>query len=241
MRAWLIMIWLMIPIGMAYHWFSPQGVERRRRDAITGILDDARANVRAASQTGDTDEAGRLLAEARGLYEEAIEKLPASQANRIYRNQMNLEKAAVVIRQGSVEEGLQEIQSLMEALRGKQWPDDYEDNFRAAAAAGIYQSAAAMRLMGYGRSEWVRVADDARQQYCMLSEKHGGEEMETSHSLKKNLEESIRLVRMDLSTLDGDPLPEPPRQGQSKSKKKKKKKDKSKSKGFRKAEPEPGN
>jgi F0F1-type ATP synthase membrane subunit b/b' len=212
MRAFIIMIWLMIPIGMAYHCFSPEGAASRRQDAVSKRWDEARETVQAASEAGGKDETERLLTEARIQYEEAIKMLPKSKENHIHRNQMALENALVMLKQGLVEESLQEIEGLMEAIRAGDWPESYEDNFRAVVAAGTYQAAVEMRMRGYNREEWASVADDARQQYCMLAGKYEAMDSASSRVLKRNLEATLRLVRMDLAFLEGAPLPKPPGQ-----------------------------
>jgi hypothetical protein len=209
MRAFIIMIWLMIPIGMAYHWFSPKGAACRQNDQVAKRWEQARETVRAASAAGEKAGEERLLAEARGIYEEAIKLLPKGPESSIHRHRMALENSLVMIRQGFVEEGLEEIEGLMEVIRAGDWPGSYEDDFRAAAAAGAYRAAAEMRMRGYRREEWAAVADDARQQYSMLAGKYETADPGTSRLLRQNLEASIRLVRMDLAFLEGDPLPEP--------------------------------
>jgi hypothetical protein len=210
MRAFIIMVWLMVPIGMGYHWFSPKGMVSRQNDVASKQWKVARATAQAALAAEGDQEVQRLLAEARSAYEETIKLLPKSKDNLMHRHQAALEKALVMIRQGEVVEALHEIEGLMEAIRAGQWPPGFEDDFRAAVAAGTYQVANEMRLRGYRREEWVPIADDARQQYALLADKHEAANTPHARALKENLEVAIRLVRMDLATFEGDPLSPPP-------------------------------
>jgi hypothetical protein len=65
-----------------------------------------------------------------------------------------------------------------------------------------------MRLEGQGREVWEPEAESARQNYKMLAEdaaKKGDAPAVRKH--REDLEASIRLARMDLSELQGLPLP----------------------------------
>lgn len=81
-----------------------------------------------------------------------------------------------------------------------------------AAAAGLRHEAAAaqfhlawgMRLEGAARDEWMPLAEEARQHFRLLAETAGGE---LAAAAARNLEATLRLQRMDLSELQGLPLP----------------------------------
>jgi hypothetical protein len=65
-----------------------------------------------------------------------------------------------------------------------------------------------MRLEGLGRDEWEPEAEAARQTYKLLAEdaaRRGDPAAAARH--REDLEASVRLARMDLSELQGLPLP----------------------------------
>jgi hypothetical protein len=64
-----------------------------------------------------------------------------------------------------------------------------------------------MRLEGAAREEWTAEAENARQHFRLLSEEHLKTEPALAKVHQENLEATIRLARMDLSELQGMPLP----------------------------------
>jgi hypothetical protein len=75
---------------------------------------------------------------------------------------------------------------------------------RHEAAASLFNLAWGMRLEGAARDEWMPLAEEARQHFRLLAETAGGE---LAAAAARNLEATLRLQRMDLSELQGLPLP----------------------------------
>lgn len=75
---------------------------------------------------------------------------------------------------------------------------------RHEAAASLFNLAWGMRLEGAARDEWMPLAEEARQHFRMLAETADGE---LATAAARNLEATLRLQRMDLSELQGLPLP----------------------------------
>ncbi len=61
-----------------------------------------------------------------------------------------------------------------------------------------------MRVEGAARDEWMPVAEEARQHFRLLAE---SATPELAAAAARNLEATLRLQRMDLSELQGLPLP----------------------------------
>lgn len=75
---------------------------------------------------------------------------------------------------------------------------------RHEAAAALFNLAWGMRLEGAARDEWMPLADEARQHFRLLAETADGA---MAAAAARNLEATLRLQRMDLSELQGLPLP----------------------------------
>ena len=74
---------------------------------------------------------------------------------------------------------------------------------RHEAASALFELAWGLRLEGAARDEWLPVAEEARQHFRLLAETApAGDD-----SAARNLESTLRLQRMDLSELQGLPLP----------------------------------
>ena len=79
---------------------------------------------------------------------------------------------------------------------------------RSTLANSQYYMTWLMRLEGLGREAWEPEVEAARQNYKLLAEeaeKRGDAAAAKKH--REDLEASIRLARMDLSELQGLPLP----------------------------------
>ena len=80
---------------------------------------------------------------------------------------------------------------------------------RRTLAGAQYYAAWLMRLENAPTEEWMEQAENARQNFRLLAEQTQAQatEAEAARDYQVNLEAVIRLQRMDLSELQGMPLP----------------------------------
>jgi hypothetical protein len=64
-----------------------------------------------------------------------------------------------------------------------------------------------MRLEGASTDEWTVEVENARQHFRLLAEENLPHGKEAARPYQENLEATVRLARMDLSELQGLPLP----------------------------------
>ena len=82
------------------------------------------------------------------------------------------------------------------------------DEARGALANAQYYTTWLMRLEGRSREEWEPEIEASRQNYKLLAEKSAGSTgVQAASPARENLESAIRLARMDLTELQGLPLP----------------------------------
>ena len=97
----------------------------------------------------------------------------------------------------------------MDELAGDSPPDQkLLADARSTLANSQYYMTWLMRLEGLGRDAWEPEVEAARQTYKLLAEqaeKRG--DAAAAKKYREDLESSIRLARMDLSDLQGLPLP----------------------------------
>ena len=84
---------------------------------------------------------------------------------------------------------------------------DLVDPMRHELAMSGYYAAWLMRLEGATEEEWMTEAERARQGFRWLAEQADQRGEATSDVYRQNLEATIRLQQMDLSTLLAKPLP----------------------------------
>ncbi len=195
MRRAGIVAWLFAALGLAIYHFGP-GQEQLKLDRIDAVLREAR---RHAAQ-GDP-------AAAAELYDQALSKLPSDRIPQQLK--IRLEKAKAQMLAQQLPEAHDSLEGLLEDVL-KHCPDDRElvADTRSTLASSRYYMTWLMRLEGLGRSEWEPEIEAARQHYRRLFEeaqKEGDTQAEQRH--RQDLEAAIRLARMDLSELQGLPLP----------------------------------
>jgi hypothetical protein len=81
----------------------------------------------------------------------------------------------------------------------------FQHEARGALASAQYYAGWLMRLEGAPSEEWLQPVENARQNFRLLAEET--KDARTARDYEKNLEAAIRLARMDLSELQGMPLP----------------------------------
>ena len=195
MRFLLVVGWLMIPVAVAAYHFGP-GQDRLRMDEIADLLAQADAQVAADRWT-----------EAAETYEQALRLLPA---DRVHENRsIRLARAKAQMRARQLPSAHQDLQGLVDELKDDATADARQlADARAALANAQYYMTWLMRLEGLSRDLWEPEIEAARQTYRLLADQAtaGGDD-QAAKGQRENLEATIRLARMELSELQGLPLP----------------------------------
>jgi len=195
MRAVLLVVWLMIPVVVGAYHYGP-GQEQMR-------IDHAAILVMVAEQQARQEK----WAEAEAAYEEALKLLPAERIADIRRIRLERAKAQMLARKLPVAN--QELQNLVAELRDDPTADPkLLAEARSTLANSQYYLTWLMRLEGLTKEAWEPEIEAARQTYRLLAEQ--SESAGDTNAAKKNredLESAVRLARMDLTELQGLPLP----------------------------------
>lgn len=195
MRKLLLVVWLLLPVAaLAYH-LGP-GQDRMRLESASSLL--AQAERHAKNQQ---------WLEAEAQYEEALKLLPADKVHA--RRRVRLEQAKVRMFIKKLPVAHKDLQVLVEEMQHDENADPRVlGEAREALASSQYYMTWLMRLEGQGKDVWEPEIEAARQTYRLLAEaaqKQGDSAAAQKH--QQDLEASIRLARMDLSELQGLPLP----------------------------------
>ena len=195
MRMVLLVCWLIVPVAAGAYHFGP-GQQRM-------LLDDAQKLVEQAQQ----DAASEQWAEAETKYEQALELLPEDRVHERRRVRLERAKAQMLVKKLPVAH--RDMKSLVEEMQQDENADaDLLNESRRVLANSQYYITWLMRLEGKSKSEWEPEIESARQTFRMLAEdaKQPGNN-DAAEKNQKDLESSVRLARMDLSDLQGLPLP----------------------------------
>lgn len=195
MRILLLLAWLMLPVlGVAYH-YGP-GQEKLSADLAASAVSEAQ-NLAAQES----------WAEAEIKYDEALGQLPADRLNE--RQRIRLERAKVQMLNKKLPVAHDELKGLVDELEADPKSDrKLLTDTRSALASSQYYMTWLLRLEGQPKEQWEPEIDAARQTYRLLAEeaKTEGNSSEVQRH-QEDLESAIRLARMDLSDLQGLPLP----------------------------------
>lgn len=195
MRTLLLVGWLMVPIAaLAYH-YGP-GQERSRLDEVARLLAVGEKNV--ASEAWD---------EAAQAYDDALKLLPPDRVAETRRVRLERDKALMLCRK--LPEAHQDLKGLVEEMEADAKADGKVlAGARSALANSQYYMTWLMRLEGASKDAWEPEIEAARQMYRLLaeqSEAKGDDDAAAKH--RQDLESAVRLARLDLSELQGLPLP----------------------------------
>ena len=191
MRVLVLTAWLLVPV-LAGAWHYGPGQEKLLLDDVAGVL--ARADQHAAAQE---------WADADATYEEALRLLPAGKKAEARRIRLERAKAQMLARKLPVAH--QDLKGLVDELKDDAQADPRVlAEARSTLASAQYYMTWLMRLEGAPKDVWEPEIEAARQTYKLLAEQSDGAAA-TKH--REDLEASIRLARMDLSDLQGLPLP----------------------------------
>ncbi len=195
MRVFVLLAWLIVPVVVGVYHLGP-GQEQM-------ILDEAGEQIRAAQQHVTAEQWKEAVAEFDG----ALELLPSDRADEACR--VRIEKAKAQMMAHQLPEAHADLKTLVdELLADENAGSDLITDARAALANSQYYMTWLMRLEGVHRDLWEPEIESARQIHRMLAESSqeaGDDRAATRH--QEDLESTIRLARMDLSELQGLPLP----------------------------------
>lgn len=189
----LLSLWLVLPVALLAYHYGP-GREGMARDQVAELL----VKSKAAESTGDWTRAVKL-------YDDALALLPHSDTDT--RGHIRLARAEARIPIGELPEAMQDFETLLDDVTVAEGNSPLALEVRESLASSQYYAAWLMRLEGADRQEWTIPADQARQNYRMLAEVSGKAGDARLTDREKNLEATIRLAQMDLSELQGLPLP----------------------------------
>jgi hypothetical protein len=192
MRTWLLLGWLLVPVGFGAYHYGP-GQEKLRIDDVSQVL------AEADHQASVDDWAG-----AAKLYEDAIGNLPADHLAEVRRIRLERDKAWMNAKK------LPEANADLTALVAELQSDPKADpkvltGARQAMANAQYYTTWLMKLEGLGRDEWEPQIESARQLYRLLAEQ--ADNKDDAASSREDLESTIRLARMEPGDLQGWSIP----------------------------------
>jgi hypothetical protein len=189
-KLWLA-IWLLVPIVVLAFHYGP-GQSRLALDRAAGKIAAARSL-----------EAQEKWTEAAQAWSAALAATPQPQTGA--RLQLRLAQARARMYTGELPEAIDDMETLLtEAQRVRAEPD-LQREIRGSLAGAQYYAGWLMRLEGASAEEWLLPVDSARQHFRLLAEETKAPKFAKDY--EKNLEATIRLARMDLSELQGLPLP----------------------------------
>jgi tetratricopeptide (TPR) repeat protein len=190
----LLTLWLLVPILLLAYHYGP-GQRGLAREQVAAKIAAAQAAEQAEDWFAAID-----------AYTEALAALPAEEKE--VRAKLQLAKAKARMYAGELPEAMIDMEGLLVDLLKDKADAKLVREVRANLGSAQYYAAWLMRLEGATADEWTVEVEQARQNFRLLAEetrKEGDQAATLDH--KKNLEASIRLARMDLSELQGLPLP----------------------------------
>ena len=187
----LFALWLLVPVAMLAYHFGP-GQARLSTERAAKAIAQARAL-----------EAVEAWPEAMQAWADALAATPADKPTA--RFQLRLAHANARIYAGELPEAMEDMEKLLSETQAARADAAFQREVRSSLGSARYYAAWLMRLEGAATDEWLVQSESARQHFRLLAE----ETRNTSEGagFKKNLEATIRLEQMDLSELQGLPLP----------------------------------
>lgn len=195
LRILLLTGWLLLPLGAwAYH--QGPGQTQKKLDLAAKHLEAAEASVAEEDYTN-------AIAE----YEDALKALPPERVAEA--RQVRLAKAKAQMLAAKLPDAHADLKALVDELAADASTDPaLLRDARATLANSQYYATWLMRLEGLGHEEWEPEIEASRQALKLLAEDAASRgDAVAAKKHREDLEASIRLARMDLSELQGLPLP----------------------------------
>ena len=139
-------------------------------------------------------------------YDDALAALPATDSKT--RWQVRLARSKARMNAGELPESITDLEGQLTEMEQADAPLGAKQEVRSALGTAQYYAAWLMRLEGQPREIWEPEIEAARQNFRLLAEQAEtrGEKSGATRN-REDLESSVRLARMDLSELQGLPLP----------------------------------
>jgi hypothetical protein len=210
MKRLLIATWLTMPVA-AYAYHMGPGQDHLRLDGAATLIASADAHAAEALRLTATE--GEIAArgewfDAEAEYAEALSLLPGERVGDVRR--IKLERAKAQMNISKLPDANASLAGLVTELLEDPNADPalLADTQRTFATSQYYLTWL-LRLEGAAREDWEPHIDSARQMYKLLASQAEATAAEGSEVIKarEDLESAIRLARMDLSELQGLPLP----------------------------------
>jgi hypothetical protein len=209
MNKLLVCAWLLVPVGAAaYHYGPGQTDLATDRAAEAARRGSALAREAAAIQERDGDLASKgTWFRAEEAFGEALAHLPAERMEE--GRALRLERAKAQMMVSRLPEARRDLEGLVDELARDPSADaELLAGARGALANAQYYTTWLMRLEGQPREDWEREIEASRQTFKLLAEQaESAGDAAAADRAKEDLESSIRLARMDLTELQGLPLP----------------------------------
>jgi len=198
MRLVLIVAWCFVPIlFLGFHYGAP-GKKMQTLDQVDQIVRNAKLSAEDEDWT---------TAVAR--YEDALALMPKDMT--LESRKLLLEKCKAQMMAKELPKAHGNLQTLLDDMLKE--PSEKHDQTlinetRSSLANSQYYMTWLMRLEGEPEERWMPEIESARQHYKMLSDQvEKSSDKAKAEKFREDLESSIRLARMDLSELQGLPLP----------------------------------
>jgi hypothetical protein len=187
--------WLLLAVGgVTYHLSA--GPRQAKLDEVARLIKQAEAAAADKDYVNAVDR-----------YDEALKLLPDDRKAEARKVRLEKAKAQMLAKQ------LPEAHGDLKALVDELVTDPEADpkllaEARSAMANANYYMTWLMRLEGLSHEVWEPEVEAARQTYKLLAEQAGAAgDAAAARKHKEDLEAAIRLARMELSELQGLPLP----------------------------------
>ena len=209
MNRSLIALWLTLPVA-AYAYHMGPGQEHMRLDEVAALIESADFHVAEAERIAaiDGDEAAvEEWTSAEADYAEALDLMPAERVPEIRRLKLERAKAQMFISKLPIANGT--LAGMVTELQDDPAADpELLADVQRTFATSQYYMTWLQRLEGAPREEWEPRIDSARQTFKLLASRaEAGTDQRKTEEAREDLESTIRLARMDLSELQGLPLP----------------------------------
>lgn len=209
MRKLALLLWLLLPVGAAAYHYGP-GQEHLRTDASADAAASAREAARTARelQAAEGDAAAKShWAQAEAAYTEALNALPGGHVEQGRR--LRLERAMAMMQVSKLPDARRELLGLVDELEADPTVDpDLLADARTTLGNAQYYTTWLLRLEGEPRDVWEPEIEAARQNYKLVAARaEQAGQADRARSEGENLEAALKLARMELTELQGLPLP----------------------------------